>query len=82
MVTRGKAWHGWIDLSGKGQGTLEAQDSENGANDYYSDVGMRAQIRIQVQSHSLPKLKFPYRTQAVFFNSSIGSIYNLHTEYR
>jgi hypothetical protein len=74
----------WLDrLEREGTRTPRAQDSENGANDYYSGVGMRAQIRIQVRSHSTETvLKFLYRTQAVFLNSSIGSIYNPRTKNR
>jgi hypothetical protein len=77
-----KAWHGWIELSVKGQerqGRKTARTSERllqrcgyeGPNPNPSPKSFATE----------PVPKFLYRTQAVFLNSSIGSIYNSRTEY-
>jgi hypothetical protein len=83
MVTRGKAWHGWIELSVKGQ---ERQGRKT------ARTGERLLQRCGYEGpnpNKIPKsfateivLKFLYRTQAVFLNSSTGSIYISRTEYR
>jgi hypothetical protein len=83
MVTRSRAWHGWIELSVNGQ---ERQGRKT------ARTGKRLLQRCGYEgpnTNPSPKsfatetvLKFLYRTQEVFLDSSIGSIYNSRTEYR